>query len=226
MIYLFDIDGTLLLTGGAGSRALDRVFRDRYGIDGAMAAIRAGGKTDDNIVREIFETRLGRAPEPGEVGAVLEEYVPRLRAELAADVGFRIMPRVAEALAFLTEARVVLGIATGNIRVAAEAKLDRARLRHHFATGGYGCDDADRTGLVRAAIGRARAHAGCGDDVPIVVVGDTTRDVVAARACGVQVVAVATGSQSHAELAAAEPDAVLGTLAELPDCHRRLSRRA
>ncbi|WP_428266624.1 HAD family hydrolase [Haliangium sp.] len=222
MLYLFDIDGTLLLSGGAGSAALDAVFAERYGIDGAMDAVSPGGKTDPVILTEIFESRLGRRPTEAEIEAVLVAYVPHLIAAVTRSTGYRLMPAVHETLDFLGDQDgVVLALATGNIRRAAQAKLDRAGLWERFAVGGFGDDSADRAVLVQHAIERGRRHAGVAySEAEIVVVGDTVRDIEAARACGVRVVAVATGSVPAEALAAEAPDAVFETLAELPAWHR------
>jgi phosphoglycolate phosphatase-like HAD superfamily hydrolase len=221
MLYLFDIDGTLLLSGGAGSRALDRVFAARHGVARSTAGIDPSGKTDPMIIREMFVAALGRPPTAEEIDALLADYVPELVAELAASAQFRLMPAVVEALDFVAgQAGVISGIATGNVRVAAEAKLRRAGLDGRFAVGGYGCDDADRGRLVARAIERGEAHAGRRlPRAEIVVVGDTPLDVAAARANGVRVVAVATGSSDRATLVATGADAVLDTLAELPAWH-------
>ena len=222
MLYLFDIDGTLLLTGGAGTRAINRLFGDRYGVDGAMDGIDPGGKTDPGIFTEIFVDRVGREPEAGELDALLDAYVPMLEAELVDAPRFRIMPWAVECVRWLEgEGRVTLGIATGNVRAAARAKLKRIDLHETFAFGGFGCDSGDRAVLVARAIERAAEHAGRsfpGDEV--IVVGDTVRDIDAARACGVRVLAVATGSTSRDDLAAAAPDAVFDTLEDLPSWHQ------
>ncbi len=227
MLYLFDIDGTLLLSGGGSSRAIDRVFRERFGLEQAMARIKPGGMTDPAILEEIFATRLGRAPTEAELEEVMGLYVPHLRAELARGdaPGFRLMPSVVEALDFLAGLRpaVILGLATGNVREAARIKLERAGLWPRFAIGGFGSDHRERPRLVALAIERACAHARL-DTLPperVVVVGDTPLDVAAARACGVRAVAVATGTATRADLASAGPDIVLDTLAELPAWHAR-----
>ncbi len=221
MLYLFDIDGTLLLAGGAGSAAINRVFADRYGLPDAMADIRPAGKTDPLIITEIFVDRLGRDPASGEVEAVLAEYVPYLAEELPRTPRFRMMPSVIECLDFLAARDdAVLGLATGNIKDGARLKLERLGLWQRFVVGGFGDDAAERTALVRCAIDRASDHLGRplgGDE--IVIVGDTPRDVVAARACGVLAIAVATGPIGADQLAASRPDALFTTLAELPAWH-------
>jgi phosphoglycolate phosphatase len=222
MLYLFDIDGTILLTGGAGSRALNAVFEDRYGVHGAMDAINAGGKTDPLIIGEIFASHLGRAPSAAEIDEILAAYVPLLRAELPRSQAFRTMPAVHEALAFLDQQPgIQLALATGNVKEGARAKLEHIDLWHRFTCGGFGCDSADRARLVAVAIERACAVAGAPYDcAQVVVVGDTPHDVAAARACGVKVVAVATGSYDRETLAGCEADALLDTLDELPAWHR------
>lgn len=226
MLYLFDIDGTLLLSGGAGTVALDQVFHELYGVTGAMTGVVAAGNTDPLIIADIFARRLQRQPVPDEVERILAAYVPHLRQAIQRSAGYRLMPAVVETLDFLgADAAVCLGLATGNIRLAARAKLDRAGLWERFAVGGFGDDSAERAELVARAIERAREHArvafACEE---IVVVGDTPRDVRAARACGVRAIAVATGPVPRDALVAEEPDALLDTLAELPDWHRRHCR--
>ena len=217
-LYLWDIDGTILLSGGASTRALDRVFLDRYGVAGAMATINCAGKTDPIIIGEIFAANLGRAPRDAEVDDVLADYVPLLRSELSRSPGFVLMPYVCEALDHLAaRGDALLGIATGNVRAAAQAKLERADLWQRFAVGGYGCDHFDRGRLVRRAIERGSELAGRefrGDEV--VVIGDTPLDVAAARACGARAVLVATGYAADREvLRRAQADVLLEDLSGL-----------
>lgn len=227
MLYLFDIDGTLLLSGGAGSRALDRVFHARHGVAGSTRTIDFGGKTDPIILAEMFHAALGRPPTAEETAQLIEDYLPALAAEIEGPA-FRLMPSVVEALDFVGgQAGLVLGVATGNVRRAAEIKLRRGGLEHRFAVGGYACDHHERPRLVARAIERGEAHAGRRfERDEIVVVGDTPLDVAAARACGVRVVAVATGSVDRATLLATGADAVLDTLAELPAWHGARRPRA
>lgn len=212
ILYLFDLDGTLLHAHGSGRGAFDEVFADHHGVANASEGIRYGGKTDPAIVDEIFAARLGRAPSDAERAAFLDAYLPRLCANLARD-GFEVIAGVPEALAYLAaRPGVRLGVATGNIRAGAEAKLAAAGLAGWFELGGYGCDSPVRAELVAAAIRRA------GDGVrEVVVVGDTVHDIAAARACGATVCAVATGSDPADRLAHA--DRVMASLHELPAWH-------
>ena len=184
-----------------------------------MRGIDAGGRTDPSLVAQVFETRLGRTPTDAEIDEVLEAYLPELARELVT-APFRVLPHVAESLAWLgARPGIAIGLATGNIERGARIKLDRAGLTARFGFGGYGCDHAERPRVVARAIERGLERAGACPPERIVVVGDTLHDVTAARACGVRVVAVATGSCTRADLDAAGADAVLDTLADLPAWH-------
>lgn len=211
ILYLFDIDGTLLDAHGSGRGAFDEVMAELFGVANASVGIRYGGKTDHAIVDEIFRARLGRAATLDERDAFMAAYVPRLSTKLATN-GVRVLDGAIAALDFLAD-RARLGVATGNIREGANAKLAAAGLVDRFELGGYGCDAVLRAELVARAIDRA----GAVDEV--IVVGDTIHDISAARACGATVCAVATGSDSFDALAHA--DIVFRSLAELPAWHAR-----
>lgn len=213
ILYLFDIDGTLLHAHGSGRGAFDAVMREHHGVENASEGIRYGGKTDPAIVEEIFTARLGRPPTPHERAAFLDAYIPRLRA-LLAEHGVQVLAGVTDALRYLAAQPVRLGVATGNIRAGAEAKLGAAGLAEWFDCGGYGCDSSLRAELVAAAIRRGREDR---DVSEVVVVGDTIYDIAAARACGATACAVATGSDPAERLR--DADAVLASMAELPAWH-------
>jgi phosphoglycolate phosphatase len=217
VLYLFDIDGTLLHAHYSGRHAFDAVLAERHGLVDASNGIRYGGKTDPAIVDEIFEARLGRRATREEHAAFVDAYIPRLRALLDAH-GVEVLAGVVEALEFLAAkpAAVRLGVATGNIRQGADAKLAAGKLARWFSFGGFGCDSPVRAELVARAIERGRE----GHDVrEVVVVGDTIHDISAARACGATVIAVATGSDPADKLAHA--DAVFASMAELPAWHAK-----
>jgi len=214
ILYLFDIDGTLLHARRSGRRAFDAVFAAHHGIVGACEGVQFGGKTDPALVDEVFVARLGRPATEPERAAFLDAYLPRLCADLAQG-GVEVLSGVAQTLTWLAARRgVLLGIATGNVRAGAEAKLAAAGLGAHFALGGYGCDSHVRAELVAAAIARGRQR---GEVREVVVVGDTIHDISAARACGAVACAVATGSDPAEALAHA--DVVFASLAELPAWH-------
>jgi phosphoglycolate phosphatase-like HAD superfamily hydrolase len=215
VLYLFDIDGTLLHAHYSGRHAFDAVMAERHGITDASQGIRYGGKTDPAIVDEIFEARLGRRATREEHAAFVDAYIPRLRA-LLDHHGVEVLGGVVDTLQFLAarSGRVRLGVATGNIRQGASAKLAAAKLDRWFDCGGYGCDSAVRAELVARAIERGREGR---EVTEVVVVGDTIHDISAARACNATVVAVATGSDPADKLGHA--DAVLASMTELPAWH-------
>jgi phosphoglycolate phosphatase-like HAD superfamily hydrolase len=215
ILYLFDIDGTLLHARRSGSRAFEAVFADHHGIAQACDGVRFGGKTDPALIDEIFAARLGRRPTEAERTAFLDAYLARLHAELASH-GVEVLAGVVDALAWLAaRSDVVLGVATGNVRAGADAKLAAAGLAGYFALGGYGCDSHLRAELVAAAIARGRQRAEVHE---VVVVGDTIHDISAARACGAVACAVATGSDPAEALGHA--DVVLPAMTELPAWHQ------
>jgi phosphoglycolate phosphatase len=214
ILYLFDIDGTLLHARRSGSRAFEAVFADHHGVAGACQGIRFGGKTDPALIEEIFQARLGRSATEAERAAFLDAYLARLHGDLAHN-GVEVLAGVADALAWLaTQPGVLLGVATGNVEAGAAAKLAAAGLAGYFALGGYGSDSHLRAELVAAAIARGRAR---GELREVVVVGDTVHDISAARACGAIACAVATGSDPADALGHA--DVVLAAMTELPAWH-------
>jgi phosphoglycolate phosphatase len=207
-ILLFDIDATLLLSGNAGGRALNRVFFDLYGIPGAFDQIQPHGKTDPMIFREIFEAkRPGFPPEP-EMDRVAETYVAYLEEELRDSPSFRLMPGVKPLLDALSRISfLTLGLATGNLEAGAWLKLARGGLDSYFRFGGFGSDAEDRTEVVRIAMERAAGHLGIpveGKD--IYVIGDTPRDILHGKQAGARTVGVATGNSGVEELCRYEPD--------------------
>lgn len=201
-ILLFDIDGTLVLTGGCGGRALNRIFLERYGIDDAFGGIKPHGMTDPAILREIIETRLGRDPEPGEMASILDAYVPLLAHELNTASTFRVLPGVAPLFERLTaDPSIALGLATGNVEEAANWKTKRAGLEGVFTFGGFGSDAECREALTIRAVERGREIGGA--DAPVFVIGDTVRDASCAVRAGAACVAVQTTGASEADLRAA-----------------------
>jgi phosphoglycolate phosphatase len=213
-IYLFDIDGTILLTGGAGRRAFEQALGDVTGRADACAHFSFGGMTDLAIVRQALEA-IGREVDQPTVDALLERYLTYLRDEVARTNDYVVMPAVREVVDALRGQRgAAVGLGTGNLRLGAEVKLSRGDLWRLFAFGGFGCDHEDRGGLLELGAQRGAALLG----VPrsacrIVVIGDTTRDVAAARAIGAECVAVGTGGVSLEVLHEAGADAVFPDLA-------------
>lgn len=214
-LVLFDIDGTLIDTGGAGARswawAFERVFARKVDI----AEHSTAGMTDPAIARATFIEVMGRAPTPEELMRLLASYQAVLPDYVASSPSYRVLAGVRELLERLTEAGIALGLTTGGLEAVAHAKLGRAELNRFFLVGGYGSDSEERTALTRVAIERGERLLGRRlDSREVFVVGDTPLDVAAAKAAGAVSVGVASGNYDVRELRAADPDYVLASLAE------------
>jgi phosphoglycolate phosphatase-like HAD superfamily hydrolase len=193
-VLLFDIDGTLLLTGGAGRRAFERAFAAVTGRSDACAGFSFGGMTDRGIARKGL-TVLGREADEELVELLFEHYLEALADELARAPNYTVMPGVRELLAALVpHPCLALGLGTGNLRRGAEAKLRLGQLWEHFAFGGFGCDHEQRGELLRIGAERGAEQLRCAPgEARVVVIGDTVRDVIAAQQIGAECVAVETG---------------------------------
>jgi len=222
-LVLFDIDGTLVDTAGAGRRAVERAFENVFGLDGVVErarGVRFAGCTDPAIfttlARDVgIDSREWDARRP----AFESAYLDALEHEMARPDDRRRIVRGADLLLRDLAARpeVVLGLVTGNLEAGARLKLRPFDLERYFRGGGFGSDDADRRVVARRAAEKLSALAG----IPflaseIVVVGDTEHDVDCARANGYRAVAVATGWVSREVLEAARPDALLEDYRDLP----------
>jgi phosphoglycolate phosphatase len=217
-LVLFDIDGTLLWTDGAGRRAMEGALSHVFGSAGDPR-YRYDGKTDVQIARELMRAEgHGDDAIDARLHAVLDGYLERLRREL--DAGARhiqLLPGVRELLdALEPRPDVVLGLLTGNVALGAEAKLTAAGLDfRRFRVNAFGSDREHRPLLPAVAQRRARellGHDFGGEDV--VVIGDTPADIDCARSIGARTVAVATGRYSVEELAEHDPSAVLRDLSD------------
>jgi phosphoglycolate phosphatase len=210
---LFDIDGTLVDTGGAGGESWRRAFKELYGIDVDVKLFSEVGQTDPEVARLAFAGAIGREPEPEELARLMAVRLEHMAGAVADSKGYRVLPGVPQTLERLARDGYLLGLTTGNVEAAAHAKLTRGDLVSYFSFGGYGSDSPDRGELTRVAIGRAETLLGqelAREQVQ--VVGDTPRDVDAAHAADVVAVGVATGAYSEAELRDAGADHVLATL--------------
>lgn len=210
---LFDVDGCLISTGGAGTRSWRSAFEALHGIPADIGEFTEAGMTDPQVGRLTFTRVIGREPTDRELARLLGAYLARLPDEVERSAGYRVMPGVEALLPPLIEAGVLLGIVSGALEAAAHIKLARARLHRFFCFGGYGSDSSDRDQLTRLAIERAgRIHGHVLDAAHVLVVGDTPRDVDAAHAAGATAVGVATGKYTVDALRAAGADYVLPTL--------------
>jgi phosphoglycolate phosphatase-like HAD superfamily hydrolase len=213
-LLLFDIDGTLLTSGGAGERALRLGFRDRFGIDDDLSSVEIAGRTDSGIVREMLAAhRLPATPE--NIAAFLDGYLHHLAEEIPRTPG-RLLPGILPLLdALQPRADIVLALLTGNLARGAEIKLRHYGVWHYFEFGAFADDHHDRNQLGPFAQARARAQRGI--EFPperVFVLGDTPHDIACARAIGAKVIAIATGKFSQADLAAHAPDFLFDDLAD------------
>jgi phosphoglycolate phosphatase len=204
---LWDIDGTLITTGGAGAVAWQRAFEELYGVEANIDEHTRAGMTDPEITEIIFNQVIGRPGSPEEHAKVVAKYLENMPEAVAESSGYEVKPGIAEILPRLAEAGVAQGIVTGNVEPAARIKLARGDLDRYFRFGGYGSDDRDRVKVTQWAIDRGGEIAGAPLDLAATIaVGDTPRDVSAGHGAGIRVVGVATGAYSVAELAAAAAD--------------------
>jgi phosphoglycolate phosphatase len=194
---LWDIDGTLLVTGGAGAVAWQRAFEEQWGVEANIEEHTQAGMTDPEIAAIIFREVIGREGTDQERAAAIAGYLGHLEDAVNESSGYRIMAGIEETLPRLAEQGVLQGIVTGNIEAAAHIKLARGNLNRFFQFGGYGSDSSDRTEVTRKALERGAAVLGSPlDPSEAISVGDTPRDVTAGHAAGIRVVGVATGAYS------------------------------
>ena len=220
-LLLFDIDGTLLDTGGAGLRALREAFVECFlsrSREHEFPELDLAGSTDGGIVRDLFE-QFGIPHTAEAEESFYAAYEPRLREGLSQKNRRkgRLLPGVRELLHHLRdETSHTLGLLTGNVARGAWAKVESYGLGGIFGFGAFGDDHHDRNELGPVALKRAEKHTGrrfTGSDT--VIIGDTPKDIRCARAFGATAVAVATGSCSRDHLAAHEPDHLLDDLSDL-----------
>ena len=214
-ILLFDIDGTLVSTGGAGAVAWRQAFEELHGIPADIGQFTDAGMTDPDVGARTFEAVIGREPTPHELAELIQRRLEHLPEAVAASEGYRVLPGVPERLRQLSRDGHLLGIITGNGDGAAFIKLTRGDLSRWFSFGAYASAGLDRAGIVRQAVQRGEAMLGA--DVPnaeIYVVGDTPLDVQAAHAAGCTAIGVATGHFDAAALREAGADHVVETMEE------------
>jgi phosphoglycolate phosphatase-like HAD superfamily hydrolase len=212
---LFDVDGLLITTGGAGTKSWRWAFNELYGIPADIGKFSEAGMTDPVVGRLTFTRVIGHEPSPAELAKLISHYLMRLPEEVASSSGYRVLAGVDELLPRLSKAGFLLGITTGAVEAAAHIKLARANLNRFFSFGGYGSDSADRGELTRKAIDRGSEILGSTLEAQrVLVVGDTPNDIAAAHAAGAIGVGVASGHSSKEELSNAGADYVLGSLLE------------
>lgn len=212
---LFDIDGTLLVTGGAGAASWRLAFDELYGIPADIGAFTDAGMTDPDVGRKTFEAVLKRKPERKEFARLLERRLFYLHQTVAESKDYRVLAGVEELLPQLIDDGYLLGLVTGNLEAAAHIKLHRAELNRFFSFGGYGSDSSDRGEMTRIALKRAALVYG----EPVrpaqaIVVGDTPHDVDGAHSAGMACVGVGSHNFTVDQLRAAGADYAIASLSE------------
>jgi phosphoglycolate phosphatase-like HAD superfamily hydrolase len=213
-VVLFDIDGTLLKSGGAGKAAMEAALASEFGVNPTSGEVPFSGRTDLAIGRDLFELHgLGGFPENW--GRFLSAYLCHLPGCLARHQG-EVLPGISAFLEHLAARNdVEVGLLTGNVREGARLKLGHYGLVHHFAFGGFGDRHLERDDVAREALAAVHTHLnGSAERERIWVIGDTPLDVQCARCIGVRVAAVATGWHSLEELRTEGPDLALADLSD------------
>ncbi|MSQ61111.1 MAG: HAD family hydrolase [Dehalococcoidia bacterium] len=209
-LVLFDIDNTLLNTGGAGRIAMERAFADVFAVDGALAGVEFQGHTD----RSVYLHTLGLHGLPDGGADVYQTFVDRYHALLSRYLPLHqghLKPGVPALLHLLRDAGALLSLQTGNFREGAGQKLEHYGIARHFEGGGFGDNLADRPALVREAMRQFRGRF----SGPVYVIGDTPADMISARANGAFAIGVATGEHRRDELTAADADLVFSDMADV-----------
>lgn len=214
-LFLFDIDGTLLASGGAGIRALEAATDELFGTRD-LHDIEIAGRTDAAIARQLY-ARIGRTPAPEDFTRFYDRYLTHLAHYLPLTDG-ALLPGIIELLdALRARPDCVLALLTGNLERGAKLKLSQYGLWHYFEFGAYADDSHDRNAL--GPFAQARAKEKHGHDFPpehTLILGDTPHDVACARAIGAKAVAIATGRHTREELAACAPDYLFDDLGDVP----------
>jgi len=218
-VLLFDLDGTLLLSGGAGMRAMSEAIREQFGVEDAFRDIVPDGKTDPVIFREMLRTcRIPIEDEAAAIKKLAGRYEQLLTLEMPKSPGARLMPGVVELLEALREKPgVLLGLLTGNFEATAKIKLARFDLNGFFSFGAFATDSEIRARLVPIAVAKAEAATGLdiGLGRHIFVIGDTPLDVKCALDNGATAVGVATAKSSVEELQKAGAHIVFSDLSDM-----------
>lgn len=213
-VCLFDIDGTLLNSGGAGKAAMEAALLEEFGLPEMLRQVTYSGRTDRSIMRDLMSSHEV-AEHPEQIELLIGGYLRRLPDYLHRHEG-SVLPGIADLLETLARRDdVAVGLLTGNIRAGAQVKLGHFGIFDFFAFGGFGDHHWERDDVAREALAEVRERFGP-QVAPenIWVIGDTPLDVSCARAIGARVVAVATGWHSMEELAACQPDLLVKDLSD------------
>lgn len=214
LLLLWDIDGTLIASGGAGMIALQAALKSVFGIEGSLADIDFAGRTDRWIMREVFR-KFGLPATEENFSRYFDGYVAGLPTALA-NPNARVLPGVREILrAAAAHGAIAQGLLTGNMRRGAQAKLAHHGLWEHFAFGAFADDSEHRNDLGPHAVRRALEKHGVNFAKDAVwVIGDTPHDIACGKIIGARTLAVGTGGSTVAQLRTHQPTAALENLAD------------
>ena len=215
LAILFDIDGTLINTGGAGAASWRLAFDELYGIPADIGKFTDTGMTDPEVGRETFKAVLERKPERKEFTRLMERRLHYLHQTVEESDGYEVLPGVMTLLPELIDGGYLLGIVTGNLEAAGHIKLHRANLNRFFSFGGYGSDSSDRGELTKVALQRATLVFG--EEIEpeqAFAVGDTPLDVTGAHAAGIKCVGVGSHHYDADQLREAGADFAISSLEE------------
>jgi phosphoglycolate phosphatase-like HAD superfamily hydrolase len=221
-LILFDIDGTLIYTGGAGSTALNLAFYTLFGIQDAFEGIAMAGKTDIQIIKEGLKGH-DFSYDNGNLEKMKESYLQFLSTEIY-NPDRRLKPGIGKILHVLRKEGTVLGLLTGNLEQGAWIKLKPFGIHSFFSGGAFGSDHEDRNKLLPIALEKFSALGFHFRPHDCIVVGDTPRDVECAKVHGAFCIAVATGPYSRQDLSNTDADIVFDTLADVDKCMSFIKR--
>jgi phosphoglycolate phosphatase len=214
-LILWDIDGTLIKSHGAGVRAMEKALTKRFGVTVDLGSIDWAGRTDSWITGEVFR-HVGLPDTPQNAHDYLEAYLEQLPRELSAGQPGVVLPGILELLETLHHRKdLAQGLLTGNLRRGAELKLTHHQVWHYFEFGAFADDSPRRNDLGPHALRRAQErHAVAFAPANTFIIGDTPHDIECGKVIGAQTIAVATGTFSYEELARHAPTAVFTDFAD------------
>ena len=215
LAILFDIDGTLINSGGAGAASWKLAFDELYDIPADIGKFTDTGMTDPEVGRKTFESVLKREPDRREFTRLMERRNFYLHQTVEESKGYEVLPGVDQLLPELIDEGYLLGIVTGNVEAAAHIKLHRANLNRFFSFGGYGSDSDERGKVTKVAL--ERASNVYGEQVELdqaFSVGDTPLDVTGAHEAGIKCVGVGSHKYTADQLREAGADWAISSLEE------------
>jgi len=207
-LLIFDLDGTLIFSGGAGWRAYERIFIKNLKIENALAGVDGRGKTDIAIVEEAFQKRLERKPTRKELAGFFRAFPAILKKEVAQSSGYRLVGTIKDFLNKISKLEgIYLALGTGNLEKGARIKLARSRLNRYFPVGGYASDSMIRKELINVAWKKACAYYRIRfPRRSVFVIGDTPLDIKAGKACRFKTVVIGCGMYKKKDLLPHKPD--------------------